>query len=170
MRIRILAAVIFALSATTLSACGQTDSVLQAQAGSPDTPTPPSFSDSTKARVKEAGTTYEPLDGKTTPPGISLARAMQLASEKYGDIVRNQPPAEAQYGRATNGRLGTLRADHSIKPSISGRPMWLLLFHGVEIQVSSPYTRVNDPYLQHGDFLIYVDAATGAIPRAETID
>jgi hypothetical protein len=47
--------------------------------------------------------------------------------------------------------------------------MWLLLYRDVEMAVSSNVERVNDPLIERGDFLIYVDATSGEITRAETI-
>jgi hypothetical protein len=163
-----------------LVACTPNDTVETASAGaganpSPTAPTTPApLSASSLAEIGRAGTTITPTDAKASPPAVSLANAQKLAAASF-TAVRSAVPAEALYGMVTNTRSGVrptgdtpASASTTFRPSISNRPMWLLLYHDIKLPVMSSYGS-DKPLYQSGDFLVCVDSTTGEIPRAQTV-
>ena len=140
---------------------------------------PPPFSDASRRKIKRAGTTFRPIESATSPPKITLERAQQLATENLG-ILREAHPAEAQYADVTNSIAARLTTTQDKAPrtaqmraTIVNRPMWLLLYHDIKMPHSVPVQlgpgKRTIPSFSITDFLVYVDASTGEIPRAETL-
>ena len=150
-RLRVAAWLVLAVG---LQGCAQAaDLTVVAQPGY----SPPSFTAAEQAQVERAGNTLEPRDPRKDAPKVSLARAQELAVAGFG-ILRGRLAASAQYALVTNRTTSTYW---------DRRPMWLLLYHGVEIASSVPAGTKS--LVQSRDFLVYVDADTGLVPTAETI-
>lgn len=99
---------------------------------------------------------FEPTPRKDAPK-VSLARSQELTVAGFR-VLRGRLEASAQYALVTNRATSTYW---------DRRPMWLLLYHDVEIASSVPAGTKS--LVQSRDFLVYVDADTGLIPIAQTI-
>lgn len=157
----------------------------------PPSTTPPStlpakpFSTETKARIAREGTTIASDPEAASAAPISYERAKRIALENFG-IIQGREPDEAEFGLVTNSKAGRVAGDASdprqagarVTRTIVNRSMWLLLYRDVETPMSVPYPTTpeevrwfedNKPFYNITDFLVYVDANSGTIPRAETL-
>lgn len=125
------------------------------------------------ARLGREGTTIVPAPAEALKPTVSREQAIKLAARDFV-MIGTKAPVETQYGLVTNDRAGVLPPGEppeslKIRRTIENRPMWLLLYRGVEMHLPGASENGAKPNIQRGDFLVYVDAATGKIPRAETL-
>jgi hypothetical protein len=118
---------------------------------------PRPFTAAERAGVERAGNTLDPRDPRRDAPKVSVARAQELAVAGFA-VLRGRAVSGAQYALVTNRTTSTFW---------DRRPMWLLLYHGIEIASSVPAG--SKSLVQSRDFLVYVDADSGLIPIAETI-
>jgi hypothetical protein len=104
-------------------------------------------------------------------PVVGWDEAVRIASRSFG-MIASKAPVEGAYGRVTNyqhtRRENPRDRSSSTVRVIEDRPMWLHLYDGVKMPVLGPL-ETTVPEFNLVDFLIYVDARTGRIPRAETL-
>lgn len=134
---------------------------------------PPGLSAASLVRLGREGTTIVPVPGEAAKPAVSREQAIKLAARDFA-MIGTKAPVEAQYGLVTNDRAAVLPPGEppessKVRRTIENRPMWLLLYRDVEMHLPGANENGAKPNIQRGDFLVYVDAATGKIPRAETL-
>jgi hypothetical protein len=139
------------------------------------TPLSEKLSDRTVEQLRARGTTF----AAQSPEGLTRVSATEAATNasNFFRFTAGKNPIEAQFGRVTNTVFTEAAEDGATADKIpllmKDRPMWLVLFDGVEVPIHRPETKDQQssklPATSKKRLLVYIDGITGKYLRASTL-
>lgn len=135
------------------------------------------LSDRTIAQLRARGTTLS----QASPEGlteVSVTDAATSATNVFR-FTAGKAPTEAQFARVSNSVFSAPAEDGTTAdktaPLMKDRPMWLVVFDGVEVPIHRPETAkgaidlLPPPATYKTRFVVYIDGITGRYLRASSL-